>query len=347
MTDNPEMETPAVPDEHLSRRARIMARFAARANSAETGFLTLLRYSALVFAALTLIISAGLLVYGAVQQIGRTRVDPAAVALAADDVMPAAGQAWPGKAVAQQKVQRPTISAELRKRTLAIYQARFKPFQRTDTKITEQEAVDFVWSDERITLFDRLSGQQLIGKDEQPLADRNAIMLDALALVDTASATGEFRKQLTAYRDAKKVNVCTDEVRTRTRTISSWDSYATHCPFWYNSPIGCSSSREVDEPYIEKVCSMKFPENLESPAQQFAGAIQRYGDVAGAKLTAARNAAEEQTARNHARKLGGIGHITTSGTLFLVFLGVMFLYLFVAMERHHRALRRLIDHKDS
>ena len=315
-------------------------RLADRANRTEAQFFTLLRYSALIIAALTLLISAGLLAYGAFQQVGRTEVEPETVSLVADDVVPAK----PEQAVAAPKQQAKVgIDQAVRQRTLEIYKARFKPFQRADAKITEQEVVDFIWSDERIAKFDTLGSQNLVGKDQAVLADRKARMLDALGLIDTAATAGPFKQQLTAYRDAKKVNVCTEEVLTRTRTVSSWDSSATYCPGWYTDPVGCSSTREIDEPYVDKVCEMKFPEDLESPAQQFASAVQRYADTAEAKLINARNEAEAQTARNHARKVNGIGHITTSGTLFLMFLGVMFLYLFVAMERHHRNMRRLIE----
>lgn len=52
----------------------------------------------------------------------------------------------------------------------------------------------------------------------------------------------------------------------------------------YNSPVGCPSTRVVEEPYIDTVCEMKFPDNLEDPAQQFASAIQRYVDMAEQKL---------------------------------------------------------------
>jgi hypothetical protein len=340
MTSNAELAGEATADNADKPKAAWRMRLADRANRAETQFLTLLRYSALTIAALTLLVSAGLLAYGAVQQLGRTEVEPETVSVAADDVVPEKPQQ---AAVAPKPQPKAGIDQAVRKRTLEIYNARFKPFQRADTKITEQEVVDFIWSEERIEKFDALGNQNLVGKDQAVLADRKAKMLDALVLIDAAAATGPFKQQLTAYRDAKKVNVCTEEVLTRTRTVSSWDSSATYCPSWYTSPVGCPSTREIEEPYVDKVCSMKFPEDLESPAQQFASAVQRYADTAEARLIKARNDAEAQTARNHERKVNGIGHITTSGTLFLMFLGVMFLYLFVAMERHHRNLRRLIE----
>ena len=85
---------------------------------------------------------------------------------------------------------------------------------------------------------------------------------------------------------------------------------------------------------------MKFPDNLEAPEQQFANAVQRYADGAVTKLEGAQNDAEAKTADNDARKAQGWIDILTSGKMFLGFLFVMFLYLFVAVERHHRMLTK-------
>ena len=87
---------------------------------------------------------------------------------------------------------------------------------------------------------------------------------------------------------------------------------------------------------------MKFPDSLEGPAQQLASAVQRYADVSDSTLKAAELDAEEKTARNFARKLGGQENMSTSGKLVLAFLAVMFLYLFVAFERHQRGLQAVL-----
>ena len=318
----------------------VLAKFAARANVAEAGFLSLLRYSALAIAALVLVASVILLALGGIQQFGPTRVDPQAVSIAADDMVPSS--AAPATTRVAGATTKLGIDQDVRAKTLAIYRSRFKAFQRPDTKITDEQVVDYVWSEERIAKFGALGNGKLHNQDGQALSSRSSVMLYALGLVDTAARSDEFRQQLTAYRDAKKVSVCTDEVQTRTRTIEAWDSFSTSCSNWEISPIGCASTRTVDEPYIAKVCAMKFPDNLEVPAQQLASAVQRYADVADTKLKSAEIDAEEETARNFARKLGGQENMATSGKLFLGFLGVMFLYLFVAFERHQRSLRAVL-----
>lgn len=314
----------------------MLAKSAARANVAEAGFLSLLRYSALAIAALVLVTSVVLLTLGAIQQFGPTRVNPEAVSVAADDVVPSS--AAPAAMHAAGATTKLGIDQDVRAKTLAIYRSRFKAFQRPDTKITDEQVVDYVWSEQRIAKFGALGNGKLHNQDGQALSSRSSVMLYALGLVDTAARSDEFRKQLAAYRDAKKVSVCTDEMQTRVRTIDAWDSYSTSCYNWDISPIGCASTRTVEEPYVAKVCAMKFPDNLEVPAQQLASAVQRYADVADGKLKSAEFDAEERTARNFARKLGGQENISTSGKLFLGFLAVMFLYLFVALERHQRSL---------
>jgi len=314
---------------------------AIRAAKTEAGFLILLRYAALAVAALVLLGAAIFFGTGLFQQLGPTKVDAQGVALVAEDVAPPTTTAEAPARAAAPAQAKPTVSEPIRKRTLAVYQARFKGFQRADNKTTDQQIVDIVWTPERIAGYGQLAGQ-LQDKDGNVLADRDAVMRDALSLVESAAQSDSFKKALAGFRDAKKVNICTDQARTRTRTVEGWDSSATYCSNWFESPIGCAGTRIVEEPYIEKVCEMKFPGNLEAPGQQFAAAVRRYQDMADTRLTDARNAANNQTEQNLRRKQDGFASIGKSGQLFVGFLAVMFLYLFVAMERHHRSLRALI-----
>lgn len=306
----------------------------------ESRFLSLLRYASLTIAALVLLGAAMFLGLGLVRQIGSTNVSPQSVALDVADVTPEKVEA---KAKAEPAAPaKPVLGDAARKRTLAIYLARFKPFQRADTKINEKDIVDFVWTADRLNAYAGLAGR-LKDAEGNALPDANAVVLHALGLIETAAQTDELHKRLVAFRDAKKVNVCNDEVRTRSRTIASWDSTATFCPSWYETPVGCATTSTVDEPYVTKVCEMKFPADLESPAELLAGSVERYAVTAAARLDAADNDAQAKAVQIMARKAEGIGNMGTSAQLLLGFLAIMFLYLFVAMERHHRTLRRLID----
>ena len=313
-----------------------------RAALLESGFLSLMRYAALVSAAIVLIGSTVYLGMGLVKQIGWSEVPQQPVSLTADDLAPPAATATASARTPEAQPRKPNVSTAIRALTVKVYRTRFKGYQREDTKIAEQEIVDYVWTEDRIRAFSSLAGS-LHAKDGKVLPDRDAVMKDALTLVDASSQTGDFAKQLAAFHNAKKANVCTDVVKTRSRVVSSWDPYASSCPNWYENPVGCPSSRVEDEPYTEKVCALKYPENMASPAEQLASAIQRYADKAGAAIAKAKMDADEATARNMARKVEGHDDIGSSGKLFLAFMAVMFLYLFVAMERHHRNLRALIE----
>ena len=88
MTGETEIDNEVFSELKLSKRENIFAAISAKANAAETNFLTLLRYAALAMASLALISSAILLALGSFQQLGRTRVEPETVALVSDDVVP-------------------------------------------------------------------------------------------------------------------------------------------------------------------------------------------------------------------------------------------------------------------
>lgn len=339
MNNEPIEENSKEVEANLGRWANVKAKTTARAAWLEARFLGLLRYGSLAIATLVLLGAVVLFGLGLARQIGNTNVKAETVTLAASDVTPPQTEA---KSKAKEVTPvKPTLGDGARNRTLEIYRARFKPSKRADDKIKDDEIVDYVWSEDRLTAYENLGGR-LQDSDGKSLIDRDEVALHALGVIDAAAQTEDFRKQLAAYRDAKKVSVCNDQVKTRSRTFASWDSTATYCPNWYTTPVGCASTSTVDEPYVTKVCEMKFPADLESPAEQLASAVERYAETASARLEAAENDAQAKSAQNMDKKVEGMGNIGTSGQLLLAFLAIMFLYLFVAMERHHRSLRQLI-----
>lgn len=340
MTD--QMEEGATP----SWRSRFgdLGKWVHRARNVETAFLSLLRITALVMASIILLVSALALGWGLSQQIGRTHVDPEKVSLSADDLAPAANQT--AQAQTEAEPAKAKLPLAMRKRTLDIYRSAFKSYERSGTKMTDSELIDYIWTQDQLHTFNDLGGKGLHKRDGAPLNTPEELMGDALDLVEVAAKTPPFTKPLAAYHNAKMVNVCTDQVVNESRLVTSWDSFSTNCSNWYNSPIGCSTTRMVNEPVARKQCTMQFPGNLSAPAQQYAEALQRYAETAKARLETAVSKARDQTENNAQRKAGGLETIGTSGKLFLGFLSVMFLYLFVAMERHHRHLRALVANKD-
>ena len=324
----------------LRRGAETIGR---QADGTEARFLSLLRHSVLLIAALLLVFAAGFLAYGLWQQIGRDSVDSQKVTISNDDVAPPLSEATSAAIpVANSKRQLPV---EVRKRTLSIYRSKFQPFERGGTARRVEDLLTLIWPETRLRAFDALQVGGLVDSAGKPFPDSTQLMLDGLFKVEQASRGPAFQAQLIAYRNAKQVRVCTDKVRMRSREVSGWDTFSTACDNWYVSPIGCASTRTIQEPTLENVCEMKFPDDLSSPSRSFADGVQRYLDVAGVKLSQSRIAADEERLRIRARKLEGRDNMLSSGKLFFGFLAVMLLYLLIALERHHRSLRVLIANR--
>jgi hypothetical protein len=324
-----------------SRWNGLQGRIALRTSVLELRLLSLLRYSALVIAVLTLVCAAALLAFGLFQQVGKTRVEPADVSVSVDDIAPP-GTTSPGVTAPAGAPKKFAVGKELHDRTLQIYRERFQRFERPGTKIDPQAIVDLVWPQERFEAFSALGDGHLLDKEGHALKGGVAVASDSLAMVEAGVKEGSFDRRLIAYRDAKKVQVCAEKVVTRSREESYWDSFSTSCANWATSPIGCMSSRTIREPSIENVCEMKFPENIESPGQSLSNAVQRYQASAEEKLGRSRRAAIDQTMRNSDRKAEGQSNMLTGGQLFVGFLGIMFLYLLIALERHHRNLMKFV-----
>ncbi len=335
----PELKTSAMKE----RFRAFGVKFADRANVTEARFLSLLRYSALAGAAIALIVSGVFLGLGLVRQVGPTEVEPDKVSIAAEDVVPLKVRE---KMAAEPKAVKVTVPKSIRDKTAAIYKRDFAKYERPDTKISAEQVVDLIWTEERIAQFNDLISAGLVDRNGEQINGREKLMAHALETVGAAVKSKDYLSQLVAYRDAKKVNVCNTETRIRERVVEAWDRYATWCDGWYISPTGCATTRVVSEPYEERVCEMKFPDDLYAPAELFAFSIERYAAVAEMDLQSAQISAEEKTAENHSRKIKGRENIGLSGQLFLGFLAVMFLYLFIAMERHNRNLRALMAKQD-
>ncbi|RVU07136.1 hypothetical protein EOE18_04095 [Novosphingobium umbonatum] len=315
-------------------------RISTKAAALEKNLLALLRYVALLVAVMALVGSLGFLAIGMVNQLGETEVKPGKVAVQANELIPAQS----AKSLPSADIQpiKPSLDKATKAKTLEIFRSRFKPSQRPDDKLTDDQVVDFIWTDSMLSSYADLATAGLTDAGGKDLTTAAAIMGDALTAVDTAAQNPEFQKKLTAYRTAQKQNVCTDHFTIHSRLVPGWDSTATNCEDWYKSPVGCAGTRLVEEPVTEKVCEMKFPEGLLSPVEQYAIAVATYAETAKHKSDDAKIQAQNKTSENGLRKEMGKERIQLAAEIFLGFLGIMFLYLFIALERHNRSLRLLI-----
>lgn len=311
-----------------------------RADRAERSYLAFLRLAVLACASLALVGAALLLSWGAIKQLGSSSVDPARVTVTPDDIAP------PKEDGAAPKVQAANgplaIDKEVRARTLDVYRKAFKPYERSGKSASDDDVIAAVWTQERLQAFVDLPDPLLTDGLDKTIADSREHGMQALYMAEKAVETETFKHSLTAYRDAKEVRVCSDQYKTRSRSVSSWDPYSMSGPGWYNAPYGCPSTRTVQEPYVEKACQMRLPENLDTPVQAMSGAIARYAEIATSKAAQSRLAAERNSNQIVARKLSGRDDMRTALLLFVGFMGIMLLYLLIAIERHHRLIRKLV-----
>jgi hypothetical protein len=294
-----------------------------------------------LFAVLALGGSLIFLAVGLINQLGETEVKPEKVAVQATELVPS--DQIKSITPTDKTPAKPSVDNAIKAKTLAIFRSRFKPSQRPDDKLTEDQVVDFIWTDAMLAGYTELAGAGLTDAQGKELNTPAAVMNDALSAVDTAAQTPEFQKKLAAYRNAQKQNVCTDHFSVRSRLVSGWDSTSTNCEDWYKSPVGCPGTRLVEEPVTEKVCEMKFPDGLLSPVEQYSIALAVYGQTAKQKSDDAKAQARNKTNENALRKETGKERVMLAAEVFLGFLGIMFLYLFIALERHNRSLRLLIN----
>ena len=316
----------------------------ARADRAEKNYLSFLRLAVLASASLALIGAALLLSWGAIKQLGSSSVDPSPVTVTPDDIAPPREDGATPKAQATSGPL--SIDKEVRARTLDVYSKAFKPYERSGKSASDDEVIAAVWTQERLQAFVELPDPLLTDGLDKTIPDSRAHGMQALYMSEKAAETETFKHSLTAYRDAKEVRVCSDQYKTRSRSVSSWDPYSMSCPGWYNAPYGCPSTRSVEEPYVEKVCRMRLPDNLDTPVQAMSGAVARYVEIATTKAAQSRLAAERDSNQIIARKLSGRDDMRTALLLFFGFMGIMLLYLLIAIERHHRLIRKLVPGED-
>jgi hypothetical protein len=344
-------EVPRTLRDRVSERTRQLGRTAdRRANSMEARYLSILRYSLLVIATLLALFAIWSLGFGLIRQIGSTQVQPRHFEIEKADVAPApvSSAAKDDPVDAVENDHKFAISSELRKATLQAYRTYFARYERKGEETSAAEVMDAVWPQERREAFDAVAADGLVtGPDGKAVTGGEQLALMAVQTVGNSAAEPSFKAALQSYSGAKKVKVCEYQTRTRKRTISTWDDYSTSCTGWYNYPYGCPSTRTVEEPYTENVCEMKFPSDLEAPHQAMGTAVQRYLDLATSKTAQARNDASAEEGEIAARKLRGREGILLAGQVFLGFLAVMLVYLFVALERHHRVLRRLLPSEET
>lgn len=326
-----------------------------RLDGAERSFLGLLRVVALVTAGLLVVASIVLLILGfglQIQDPDSVQADQVDVT-SADVVPPPAPQAAPqNRQAAQQPRWARDLSPEFRRQYYQLYRSAFAPSYRPNEQPLEERAFfEQMFPDEVLNEIEMADDSRLRPPESDETAarqggDERLLLLSLRRAVEGAAAQESVRRELQAYKTAQRIQVCRNEERMRSRSVEYWDYSARNCPFWYDPPYGCMSRRQVSEPYQERVCRMQFPEDLANPQQVMRGLQNRYFAALNDKIAASLRDAELQRQRIFERNESGKDWVWKSVLAFVAFLGLMFLYLLVALERHHRAISRRLAPSD-
>ena len=318
MDDNTFAPEPPTFKERLRERLRhASGAMETRAGSIENGYLSLVRYSLLVFATGAILVAVWSVISGAIRQLGSTDVDPVTFAIAPREVAPPEAGSGATRVDDVRAPRSPSVSDALRNKTLQTYRVAFASFERTGENASADQIIATVWPKDRLAALEAAAASTLVtGPDGKPVSSGAQLALLAVETVGGAAATPGFKTALQNYRTAKKVRVCEFETRTRRRTISTWDEYSTSCSAWYIRPYGCPATETVSEPYSERVCKMQFPEDLESPAEAMANAVGRYLTFAAVRTEQAQNDALDRAGDIAARKLRGRERLRFAGQVF-------------------------------
>lgn len=330
--------------ESSTRREKLQQwgqRLSLRASTIETRYLSILRFSMLLLASVLLVAAIAFVAMGAIKQLGSSQVDPEPVTLSAVDLAPSVSsnsESTPENVSAEKPYQ---LSAQLKAQTLSAYKSNFAKYERKGAKASDKNILDTVWPEDRREAFNSISIDYVdeAGRSYEAGED---LAQHAVLLVEKSSKTPDFVQSLQTYRAAKKTRVCHDVTRERERSVSFWDSGSVDCDNWYYSPVGCQSTRTVTEPYTAEICEMQFPGDLEAPSAAMGSSIDRFLRVAQIRQEDSEYMAEERTSEINQRKVTGRANFLDGGKIFFGFLALMFLYLLVVLERHHRVLSKLV-----
>jgi hypothetical protein len=216
-------------------------------------------------------------------------------------------------------------------RYYGLFQSKFAPYrQRDDKQLTKQEFDDlFLNTSARLDALKK--GDLNFEDDRADLETLNTIMSEAADKTKTL-------ERLRQYQAARKVPVSKKVQRTRTSLERGWDSTATFCPQWYDSPVGCSVIRPVQTAYTETVTTMEFPQGTQSHAQIFRAFQDRYFSLLQERRDANSSAAEKK--RQDIIASIGEGRLSLLTALEVLggFLALMFFFLLIAIERHQRRI---------
>jgi hypothetical protein len=316
----------------------------ARLDRTERSFLGILRLSALLVAALLVLSAVAFFLVGLALQVPNpSSVATEQVQVAGSDLAPPPASPAPEQNRPQREQPRweRVLPAEFRNQYFALYRSAFAPAYRKNEKALEApQFFELMFPAEALDQVEYFDDAKLAVPEGGQTEGMRPILSSLLSTMKEAATQAAVRKELQGYRAAQKVEVCRSVSRTRTRWVEQWDYSATNCPYWFEPPYGCMGRRQVSEPYQARECSMQFPDQLADPAQVMRDLQSRYFMALNDKVAGAQRTAELRRMEIAAQNQSGRDAVWQAVLAFAAFLALMFLYLMVALERHHRTIAR-------
>lgn len=296
----------------------------------EKVYLEILRAAALLVATVILAWIAWLLVSSA-YKISRDAdaVEVAPVTLTAKEVadIDIGGDAENGEAEADAR-EKATVFERFRGKYYALYQSAFEKYRhKDDKKLTEEQFADRF-----------LQGFELAEADPLEVASGTYVdESDYAGLLDTMRKAGALPVtigRLEKYRDTPKVRVEDQVKRTREEEYCEYYSdYFGECYYY--------GTRTV--PYTQTVARMEVPHGVLTPSEIFAAYQDNYlNTLYSRREKSSSDANAEKAERLAANEEGwlGLNNALWFGGLFL---GLMFFFLLIAIERHQRLIAAKLD----
>jgi hypothetical protein len=216
----------------------------------------------------------------------------------------------------------------------ALYQSKFEPYRQAEDKKLSRSEFDGVF----LNTPDRISA---ISRGDLAFEDDRADLETLYSVMSGAADRPVTLERLQRYKLARKKAVTKQVERTRTSYVRGWDSSATSCELWYESPIGCPVRRPVESTYTESVTTSEFPKGTQSHTQIFKAFQDRFFSL----LQERREANAQKAEQERQSIIGGIadGHVSlfTAFQIIGAFLALMFFFLLIAIERHQRRIAAL------
>lgn len=304
---------------------------AAHTDRVERLYLGVLRIFILAAATLCLGAAALVAIDGIRSMLTSTEITTAKTAVSAEDVLAAQASA----AILDRSMSDEAVKAA-RKPYVDYYNSFFNQYHAVYAGL----ARTYNKPEDKVLNRDELINA--IGYDFSAMVDaaiEDPLLLDArrsqdaalIAALRSAAGNPKLTGILSKYKAAQKT---AQACRTTYQSRRGWDSRSTACEEWYMRPVGCPIIRQVP---VRK-CEAAYPDNIRSPLAAIAEFDKRFRELWAERTEENAAEANARLAEKESLKASGPTKLISAAYVFAAFLGVMFFFLMIAIERHLRRI---------